>query len=150
MQHPWREYTLTATRSSPDAPLRVRSVAYGYGLGISRDCHFSHIVGLGGGLPGFGSYMMWLPDYGVVLFAMTNLTYAGPAAALAEAFEILEGTGALKPRELPPSPALASSRRVTRFSDCGATGMIARPTRLQPTTCSSIRPRTCAAGESRR
>ncbi|HXA04866.1 MAG TPA: serine hydrolase domain-containing protein [Bryobacteraceae bacterium] len=110
MQHPWREHTLTATRSSPDAPLRVRSVAYGYGLGISRDCHFSHIVGHGGGLPGFGSYMMWLPDYGVGMFAMTNLTYAGPAAALAEAFEILEATGALKPRELPPSPALVSTR----------------------------------------
>jgi hypothetical protein len=54
--------------------------------------------------------MMWLPDYGVGMFAMTNLTYAGPAAALAEAFEILEGTGALKPRELPPSPALVSTR----------------------------------------
>lgn len=110
MPHPWREHTLSANRASPDAPLRVRSVAYGYGLGISRDCHFSHIVGHGGGLPGFGSYMMWLPDYGVGMFAMTNLTYAGPASALAEAFEILEGTGALKPRELPPSPALISMR----------------------------------------
>jgi CubicO group peptidase (beta-lactamase class C family) len=110
MQHPWREYSLTANRTSPEASLRVRSVAYGYGLSISRDCHFSHIVGHGGGLPGFGSYMMWLPDYGVGMFAMTNLTYAGPASALAEAFEILEGTGALKPRELPPSPALVSTR----------------------------------------
>jgi len=110
MQHPWREYALTATRSSPDAPLRVRSVAYGYGLGISRDCHFSHIVGHGGGLPGFGSYMMWLPDYGVGMFAMTNLTYTGPAPALVEAFEILNATGALKPRQLPPSPALVATR----------------------------------------
>ena len=110
MQHPWREHSLTAIRLSPDAPLRVRSVAYGYGLSISRDCHFSHIVGHGGGLPGFGSYMIWLPDYGVGMFAMTNLTYAGPAAALVEALEILDGTGALKPRELPPSPALVSSR----------------------------------------
>ncbi|PYT25168.1 MAG: serine hydrolase [Acidobacteria bacterium] len=110
MQHPWREHALTATRSSPDAPLRVRSVAYGYGLSISRDCHFSHVVGHGGGLPGFGSYMIWLPDDGVGMFAMTNLTYAGPAAALVEALEILEGTGALKPRELPPSPALVSTR----------------------------------------
>jgi hypothetical protein len=44
------------------------------------------------------------------MFAMTNLTYAGPAAALAEAFEILEGTGALKPRELPSAPVLVSTR----------------------------------------
>jgi CubicO group peptidase (beta-lactamase class C family) len=110
MQHPWREFALTANRPSPDAPLRVRSVAYGYGLSTSRDCRFSHIVGHGGGLPGFGSYMIWLPDYGVGMFAMTNLTYAGPAGALMEALEILEGTGALKPRELPPSPALVSTR----------------------------------------
>jgi len=110
MQHPWREFALTSTRSSPDAPLRVRSVAYGYGLNISRDCHFAHIVGHGGGLPGFGSYMIWLPDYGVGMFAMTNLTYAGPTAALVEALEILESTGALKPRELPPSPPLLSTR----------------------------------------
>lgn len=44
---------------------------------------------------------------------MTSLTYTGPAAALAEAFEILEETGALKPRELPSSPALVSMRDAT-------------------------------------
>ena len=49
---------------------------YGYGLRISADCRFDHVVGHGGGLPGFGSYMAWLPEHGVGMFAMANLTYA--------------------------------------------------------------------------
>ena len=37
-------------------------------LGIAG--RFEHIVAHGGGLPGFGSYMAWLPEYGVGIFAM--------------------------------------------------------------------------------
>lgn len=101
---------LTVTGATGDSPLSASAVGYGYGLRISRDCHFRHVVGHGGGLPGFGSYMTWLPEYGVGLFAMTNLTYAGPAGALNEVFDVLRRTGALKPRELPPSPVLISTR----------------------------------------
>jgi hypothetical protein len=54
--------------------------------------------------------MTWLPEYGVGLFAMANLTYSGPAGALNEGFDVLRKTGALKPRELPPSPVLTSMR----------------------------------------
>jgi CubicO group peptidase (beta-lactamase class C family) len=91
---------------------RIRGAisGYGYGLGISQDCRFAHIVGHGGGLPGFGSYMMWLPEYGVGMLGMTNLTYAGPTQALTEAFDVLSKTGALQPRELAPSPILTSMR----------------------------------------
>ncbi len=91
-------------------PTRAMSSGYGYGLGVSTDCRFAHIVGHGGGLPGFGSYMMWLPEYGVGMVAMTNLTYQGPAGVLSEAFDILAKTGALQPRALPPAPALISMR----------------------------------------
>jgi CubicO group peptidase (beta-lactamase class C family) len=110
MQQMWRPSDLMVTGATPDAPLAATSAGYGYGLRISRDCRFGHIVGHGGGLPGFGSYMMWLPEYGVGMFAMSNLTYAGPAPALNEAFDVLRKTGALKPRELPPSPVLTSMR----------------------------------------
>src|SRR5207244_3691621 len=71
---------------------------------------FEHIVGHGGGLPGFGSYMMWLPDYGVGIFAMANLTYAGPAAPVSQAFDALRKTGGLQKREPPASPALLAMR----------------------------------------
>jgi hypothetical protein len=89
---------------------RATTGGYGYGLGISADCRFGHIVGHGGGLPGFGSYMMWLPEYGVGMVAMTNLTYQGPAGALSQAFDLLAKTGALEPRVLPPAPALTFMR----------------------------------------
>ena len=54
--------------------------------------------------------MMWLPEYGVGMFAMANVTYAGPARAMSEAFDALRKTGALKPRVLPPAPVLTSTR----------------------------------------
>jgi CubicO group peptidase (beta-lactamase class C family) len=99
-------------RASNFSSDRNRSMAgsYGFGLSVSQDCRFHHIVGHGGGLPGFGSYMMWLPEYGVGMIAMTNLTYAGPASALSEAFDALAKTGALQPRELEASPVLISTR----------------------------------------
>ncbi len=89
---------------------RASAGGYGFGLGISQDCRFHHIVGHGGGLPGFGSYMMWLPEHGIGMLAMTNMTYAGPAQALSEAFDALAKTGALTPRELDASPVLVSTR----------------------------------------
>jgi CubicO group peptidase (beta-lactamase class C family) len=110
MQKASRWRNLTASRPTPDARLAVVTASYGYGLRISSDCRFEHIVGHGGGLPGFGSYMMWLPDYGVGMFAMANLTYAGPTAPMSDAFDVLLKTGALKPRQLPPSPVLTTTR----------------------------------------
>ena len=91
-------------------PTRATSGGYGYGLGVSTDCRFAHIVGHGGGLPGFGSYMMWLPEYGVGMVAMTNLTYQGPGAVISDAFDLLAKTGALEPRQWPPSLVLVSMR----------------------------------------
>jgi CubicO group peptidase (beta-lactamase class C family) len=110
MQRMWRFGNLSAGRSSPDSQMRVAATGYGYGLGVARDCRFTHTVQHGGGLPGFGSYMMWLPDYGVGVFAMTNLTYESAAPAVSTAFDLLKKTGALQPRQLPPSPVLVSMR----------------------------------------
>jgi CubicO group peptidase (beta-lactamase class C family) len=110
MQQMWRHSGLGVTGATSEQPLRAVSGGYGFGLQVIRDCRFAHLVGHGGGLPGFGSYMMWLPEHGVGMFAMTNLTYAGPASALSEAFDVLRRTGALKPRALPASPVLTSMR----------------------------------------
>jgi hypothetical protein len=67
-------------------------------------------VAHGGGLPGFGSYMSWLPDYGVGMFAMANLTYAGPAEPISRAWDVLLKTGGLRIRELPAAPILSEMR----------------------------------------
>jgi hypothetical protein len=79
-------------------------------LRVSSDCRFEQIVGHGGGLPGFGSYMLWLPDYGVGLFALANLTYAGPAEPINRALEVFLKTGGLQKRELPAAPILTETR----------------------------------------
>src|SRR4030095_11021810 len=77
MAHLWTPSNLTARMGSgtPQAP----ETGYGFGLRVTSDCRFEHIVAHGGGLPGFGSYMQWLPEYGVGMFAMATLTYSGAA-----------------------------------------------------------------------
>ena len=105
MSHMWTPANLVASRTG--GILQASESGYGYGLRIATDCRFEHIVGHGGGLPGFGSYMAWLPDYGVGMFAMANLTYAGPAEPINQAWDVLLKTGGLQKRELPASPILA-------------------------------------------
>ena len=112
MQRLWRSSNFSANGLDPSGNMRAASGGYGYGLQVSQDCRFSRIVAHGGGLPGFGSFMMWLPEYGVGMFAMSNLTYAGPAAPMREAFDVLSRAGALQPRVLAPSPALVSAQQV--------------------------------------
>jgi CubicO group peptidase (beta-lactamase class C family) len=108
MSHMWTPSNLTAGMSG--GTLHAAETGYGYGLRITTDCRFEHIVGHGGGLPGFGSYMAWLPDYGVGMFAMATLTYAGPAQPISQSWDALLKTGALRKRELPASPILLQMR----------------------------------------
>lgn len=108
MSHMWTPANLIAGRSN--GVLHAAESGYGYGLRITTDCRFEHIVGHGGGLPGFGSYMAWLPDYGVGMFAMASLTYSGPSEPINQAWDVLLKTGALQKRQLPPSPVLTSMR----------------------------------------
>jgi len=108
MAQMWTPANLTARGA--DGTLTASQSGYGFGLRVSSDCRFERIVGHGGGLPGFGSYMAWLPEYGVGIFAMANLTYAGPAEPISKAWDALLRTGGLQKRELPPSPALSRMR----------------------------------------
>ncbi len=108
MSHMWTPSNLSVQRS--DGALTAAETGYGFGLRITTDCRFEHIAGHGGGLPGFGSYMAWLPDYGVGMFAMANLTYAGPAAPINQAWDVLLKTGGLRKRDLPASPILSQMR----------------------------------------
>jgi CubicO group peptidase (beta-lactamase class C family) len=108
MSQMWTPANLTAQRS--DGVLRATEAGYGYGLRISTDCRFDLIAGHGGGLPGFGSYMAWLPSYGVGMFAMANLTYVGPSGPINQAWDVLQKSGGLQKRELPASPVLSEMR----------------------------------------
>ena len=106
MQQVWRASPGAAFRPTVDAPLQMGSGGYAYGLGVSSDCRYEHIVGHGGGLPGYGSLMRWLPEYGVGLIGMGNQTYQGFNALFNDTIAALHRTGALEPRVVQASPAL--------------------------------------------
>ena len=110
MQQAWRASPASAFRSTVDAPLQLNASAYGYGLGVSQDCRFGHAVGHGGGLPGYGSLMRWLPEYGVGLIGMSNQTYQGFNTLFNDAAAALYRTGALQPRAVQPSPSLLTAQ----------------------------------------
>lgn len=124
MQMPYSPYRATALRSATNAPLVLSSGGYSFGLGATQTCRFSHVVSHGGGLPGYGSLMRWLPEYGVGIVALANGTYAGPGRAVNEALEALARTGALNPRVPQPSADLLRAkvevdRLVGQWSDAG-------------------------------
>jgi CubicO group peptidase (beta-lactamase class C family) len=129
MQQLQRAGATTAARNA-DGTLRLSSSGYGFGLGVSSNCDFAHIVGHSGGLPGFGSVMRWLPEYGVGIIAFGNRTYSGWGTPTTEAIALMSKTGALEPRMPEPSPALvaskeAVSRLIMNWSDALADSLAA-------------------------
>jgi CubicO group peptidase (beta-lactamase class C family) len=116
MQEIWRSRQARVTRTGPDSVITLNTGGYGFGLGITQNCDFDHVVAHSGGLPGYGSQMRWLPNYGVAIIALGNLTYTGWGGVISDALAALSRTGALKPREPQPSVALTSARdAVTRL-----------------------------------
>jgi CubicO group peptidase (beta-lactamase class C family) len=121
MQQVARPAPSLVTRNAAGA-VQLTSGGYGYGLRVSQSCEFALSVAHGGGLPGFGSIMRWLPDHGVGIIAFGNLTYTGWGGVVNTAFERLSATGGLQPRAVQPAPALieaqaAVSRLVNNWDD---------------------------------
>jgi hypothetical protein len=109
------------TRDAAGA-IQLTAGGYGFGLGISQTCAFRHVVAHSGGLPGFGSIMRWLPEYGVGIIAFGNLTYTSWGRVTGAAFDRLAKTGGLQPRMPKPSSSLSEardgvSRLVMRWDD---------------------------------
>ena len=111
MQQPWRPSALRVTRDAVSSAPVLTSSSYGYGLSVTQTCQFRAMVAHGGGLPGYGSLMRWLPDYGVGIIAFGNVTYTGWGRVVGEAFDRMAATGALQPREVRPSEALTRAQR---------------------------------------
>ena len=80
---------------------------YGYGLVVVKWCNDQVWVMHTGGLPGFGSHYMFLPDYGIGIFSFANLTYAPTAQLNYEIKKVLFSGAGLSPRYLPCSEILA-------------------------------------------
>jgi hypothetical protein len=106
----------SAVNRAADGTLRLSSGGYGFGLGVSSNCDFAHVVAHSGGLPGFGSLMRWFPEYGVGIIAFGNRTYTGWGGPANEAIALMQRTGALEPREAQPSAILTARKEaVTRL-----------------------------------
>lgn len=122
MQQVWRSAPALVTRGPVDAAVRLNAGGYGFGLRVWQTCTFRHVVAHTGGLPGFGSSMRWLPEHGVGIITLVNLTYTSAAAVVDQAFDALARTGGLQARVVQPSPALveardAVSRLIVRWDD---------------------------------
>lgn len=97
-------YATVQRRSDPEGCDRAAS--YGMGTIPYSDCVLGPHFGHSGGLPGYGSNVLMLPQRGVGVFAFTNRTYAPASVVVREAATRLVKSGAFPPRETPPSPAV--------------------------------------------
>lgn len=130
MHHPWRFSGLatnTAPETSPPCPL---ASAYAYGLGWGRDCRDRVRIGHTGGLPGFGSQWRILPDYGIGVVVLGNLTYAPFGNINTRVLDLLIDRADLKPRTLPASDILraraeALARLLPDWRNAEASGLFA-------------------------
>src|SRR5262249_7679742 len=109
MQQVWRPSAASVERDASGAT-RLSAGGYAYGLRVAQSCAFRHIVSHTGGLPGFGSIMLWLPDYGVGIVAFGNVTYTSWTRVATTAVEAFVTTAGLQPRQPAPSPALIEAR----------------------------------------
>ena len=128
MQQVARYNGATAVRDSSGVALSAGG--YGYGLGVRQTCLFRSTIAHSGGLPGFGSLMRWLPEHGVGVVALGNLTYTGWGGVAEQALQLLARTGGLEPREPQPAPVLLARREqvtrlVNRWDDALADSMAA-------------------------
>ncbi len=96
--------------------LSLTAGGYGYGLRVSQSCSIAHTVAHSGGLPGFGSQMRWLPDHGVGIITLGNLTYTPWTGPMDQAFARLVQSGGLQRRVAQPAPVLlAMQEQVARL-----------------------------------
>ena len=77
MQQPWRPAGMRVVLDKSTSATHLTSGSYGYGLTVTQTCQYRAIVAHSGGLPGYGSLMRWLPDYGVGIITFGNVTYTG-------------------------------------------------------------------------
>ena len=105
MQQPWVFNNLSASAACPLVS------AYGYGIRWAKDCKGKTMVGHTGGLPGFGSNWMILPDYGIGVICFANLTYANTSVINMEVLDTLVTLARLRPRLPVATPILLQRQK---------------------------------------
>ena len=115
-----RPANYAVVRPADDPAGCPRSTSYGFGVIPFSDCILGVHFGHSGGLPGYGSNVLFLPYRGVGVFAFTNRTYAPASRAVREAANLLAQSGAFPERVGSLGPALRDMARVVeRIYDSG-------------------------------
>lgn len=109
MQQGWRTLKPAITERDLGLSPLFNAGGYGYGLMTSHNGRYES-VGHGGGVPGFGSHMRWLPAYGLGIVALANVTYANVHAACSDALDELVRASQVQTRPAPASQALLLAR----------------------------------------
>jgi hypothetical protein len=100
-------------RASPPMTVELdgaeRTIHGGYGMGLRAitESKLGDLVSHTGGLPGYGSNMMWHPNAMVGIVSLANVTYAPMSVANLEALDIVRIAGKLANARARATPALA-------------------------------------------
>lgn len=105
MQQIWRSAGTMMVAGAVD---RVYAAGYGGGLFVADDGEHS-IVSHSGGLPGYGSVMQWLPQQGLGIVALGNLTYARMGEIATRLRTAMLAEARLPRRVVRPAPALTAA-----------------------------------------
>jgi len=111
MHKPWNFSGFNPNYRYSDNRLCPTAAAYGYGLRWLKDCDDKIYVGHSGGLPGFGSHWLIMPEYGIGVISLANRTYAGTTAINMEVADAMVRFAGLKPRKMIPSAILLQRQK---------------------------------------
>lgn len=106
MQQPWRFRELFAEFTFDEGRNMAVTTGYGYGLSWFCDADNRVFVGHSGGLPGFGCNWLILPEYGLGVVLLANLTYAPAPQVNFTVLDRLIVKSQLKPLQQAPSKFL--------------------------------------------
>jgi D-alanyl-D-alanine-carboxypeptidase/D-alanyl-D-alanine-endopeptidase len=95
---------------SDDPTSCAAALVYGLGMHVATDCRFKIALTHSGGLPGYGSNVLLLPEHGVGLFLFTNRTYAPASVAVRRIAAQLHDERLISARSTPTSPLLQQTR----------------------------------------
>lgn len=105
MSRPWIFRSLVPFKF-PNGRECVLSNAYGYGLTWTQDDKGRVFARHSGGLPGFGCNWCIMPDYGIGVILLTNVTYAPAAEVNLYVLDKILEESKINPRQTPPLPIL--------------------------------------------
>ncbi|STX52445.1 beta-lactamase [Legionella busanensis] len=111
MQRAWCIHQLDSSYRFLDGKQTTIMRGYGYGLRYLKDSEDKVYIGHAGGLPGFGSNWFIMPDYGLGLILLTNVTYAPTTEINLQILNTLINEAHLTKRQLSISPVLDAKKK---------------------------------------